>query len=188
MVKERAVYGFTSSHRRRHCRWHGLSRLSRRDKQVSDLGLFRECLEHYPILDFVPSYQISHGEWGYDKKRNDIFSNKLSSQQHRYVLRCFYKNDSISWNCHTWVNKREIRAMNIKMTVWTSKFRRFLLQKPIDGKTLISFYLHICIIFHHNLWCEFLLKWDDEHEPQNLSIGNVVKLKNPVAVGQQIFS
>ena len=36
VVKERAVYGFTSSHRRRHCRWHGLSRLTRWDTQSSN--------------------------------------------------------------------------------------------------------------------------------------------------------
>ena len=58
----------------------------------------------------------------------------------------------------------------------------------IDGKILISLYLHICIIFHHNLQRYVLLKWDDKRESQNLSIGNVVKLNNPVAVGRQIFS
>ena len=69
--------------------------------------------------------------------------------------------------------------MNIKITVWTSRFDVFYLfiANPIDGKTLISLYLHICIIFHHNLQRYVLLKWEYKREPQNLSIGNVVKLK-----------
>ena len=77
--------------------------------------------------------------------------------------------------------------MNIKNHSLNFKVRRFLLQKTIDGKNIDIIVSALCIIFHHNLQRYVLLKWD-KREPENISIGNVVKLKNPVAVGRQIFS